>query len=79
MKSKDWSGFEYSCPDFSSWMPGRRIESFEALQPSSEMRLAGIIYQGTQSPVSGFIERRFKVLKLTSFATKESKCLSGRF
>ena len=42
-------------------------------QFSSEMRPAGIIYQGTQTPVSGFIERRFKVLKPTSFATRQKK------
>ena len=42
------------------------------------MRPAGIVYQWTQSPVSGFILRRFKVLKFTSFSTKES-CLPGKF
>ena len=43
------------------------------------MKPASIVYQWTQTPVSGFIERRFKVLESTSFATKEGQYLPGKF
>ena len=36
------------------------------------MKPAGIVCQWTQTTISGFIVRRFKVLKSTSFATKEN-------
>ena len=31
MESKDWSDFGYESPDFSTGMPGRRVELFEVL------------------------------------------------
>ena len=43
------------------------------------MRPAGIVYQWTQTPVSGFIGRRFKVLKSTSFATKKVNAFQVNF
>ena len=43
------------------------------------MRPAGIVCQWTQTTVSEFIVGRFKVLKSTSFATKESSCLPRKF
>ena len=39
----------------------------------------GIVYQWTQTPVSGFIGRRFKVLKSTSFATKKVNAFQVNF
>ena len=38
-----------------------------------------VIISQTQTPVSGFIVRRFKVLKSTSFATKESNTFQVNF
>ena len=43
------------------------------------VRPAGIVYQWTQTPVSGFIGRRFKVLKSTSFATKKVNAFQVNF
>ena len=43
------------------------------------MRPARIVYQWTQIPVSGFIGRRFKVLKSTSFATKKVNAFQVNF
>ena len=43
------------------------------------MRPASILYQWTQTPVSGFIGRRFKVLKSTSFATKKVNAFQVNF
>ena len=43
------------------------------------MRPACIVCLWTQTPVSGFIVRRFKVLKSTSFATKESDTFQVNF
>ena len=43
------------------------------------MRPARIVYQWTQTPVSGFIGRRFKVLKSTSFATKKVNAFQVNF
>ena len=50
-----------------------KLQNFQiSSELDSLMRPDGIAYQWTQTPVSGFIVRRFKVLKSTSFATKES-------
>ena len=43
------------------------------------MRPAGIVCHWTQFQFPGFIVRRFKVFKSSSFATKESSCLLGKF
>ena len=58
---------------------GPRGPNPRGVQIREGSKSAGIVYQWTQTSVSGFIVLGFKVLKSTSFTTKESECLPGKF
>ena len=81
LKLQNWRGELYHRSAWPGKAFGFQYHSRQTISLELDLlvRPAGIVYQWTQTPVSGFIGRRFKVLKSTSFATKKVNAFQVNF